>query len=249
MSVQPTLGRYNANTRRERECVHAQLGAAVATADVNVPLQLLPAHVSLIEYCLEPAAPLNVLSVLIIPHRAACVRLASKLSAHYWRLAFPLALQSNNDITVPPIGSPMGGPVTIRPHVKFTADTADQVQREALNQFHATAFTSYTELRPENPALLLVLRRRDEVWGVPTVGPTPNNPVTTESPQQMPLTMQLFTSPDYRLPLDPSAKVQSDRRIYAEVSQPVTQWFSGCCSFSQSFKKLFQENGSPRFQT
>ncbi len=29
--------------------------------------------------------------------------------------------------------------------------------------------------------------------------------------------MELFSSPDYRLPLDPSSKVQSDKRVYAEV--------------------------------
>lgn len=33
----------------------------------------------------------------------------------------------------------------------------------------------------------------------------------------MPLLMQLYASPDYRSPLDPKAKVQSDKRIYAEV--------------------------------
>lgn len=198
-------------------------------ADVTVPLQLLPAYVSVIEYCLEPAAPLNVLSVLMSPHRAACAGLPGKLSAHYSatrlsRCLFPFALQSNNYVTVPPMGLPLLGPVTIRPLVTLAADAADQVQREALHHLHATAFTSYTELRPENPALLLVLRGRDEVWGVATDGPTSNDPVTTEPPQQMPLTMQLFTSQDYRSPLEPSAKVQSDRRIYAEVSQPVSQW-------------------------
>ncbi|CDQ97582.1 unnamed protein product, partial [Oncorhynchus mykiss] len=30
--------------------------------------------------------------------------------------------------------------------------------------------------------------------------------------------MQLYTSPDYRSPLDPNTKVQSDKRIYAEIS-------------------------------
>ncbi|KAK7896577.1 hypothetical protein WMY93_021902 [Mugilogobius chulae] len=41
-------------------------------------------------------------------------------------------------------------------------------------------------------------------------------PVTT--PQLMPLMMQLYNSPDFRSPLDPNAKVQSNRRIYAEIS-------------------------------
>lgn len=41
--------------------------------------------------------------------------------------------------------------------------------------------------------------------------------MTTNPPHLMPLVMQLFTSPDFRLPLDLNAKVQSDKRIYAEV--------------------------------
>ncbi|XP_075899675.1 endoglin [Nelusetta ayraudi] len=113
---------------------------------------------------------------------------------------------SNNDVTFPPFGiSPE--PVTL------AADAADMVQREALGFFQDTAFTSYTELRPEDPALLLVLRARDEVGGAATVGP-----VTTAPSQPMPLMMQLYTSPDYRSLLDSNFKVQSDRRIYAEIS-------------------------------
>ncbi len=45
----------------------------------------------------------------------------------------------------------------------------------------------------------------------------PVSPSTTTASHQMPLLMQLYTSPDYRSPLDPNAKVQSDKRIYAEV--------------------------------
>lgn len=197
--------------------------AACPTGDVTVSLQLPPAHISVIEYCLGPAVPLNVLSVLVIPHRAACARLPGKLSAHYraTRLTltpFPLPLQSNNYVTIPPFG-----PITIQPGITFTADAADQVQLKAQGHFKTTAFTSYIELRPDVSALLLVIRRRDEVLGGAINSPTFTGPVTTEASQQMPLTMQLFTSPDYRSPLDPSTKVQSDRRIYAEVSKPVSQ--------------------------
>lgn len=41
-------------------------------------------------------------------------------------------------------------------------------------------------------------------------------PLTTTAPQ-MPLVMQLFTSPDYLSPLDLKTKVQIDKRIYAQV--------------------------------
>uniref|UniRef100_A0A3Q3KBG3 TGFBR3/Endoglin-like N-terminal domain-containing protein n=1 Tax=Monopterus albus TaxID=43700 RepID=A0A3Q3KBG3_MONAL len=43
-------------------------------------------------------------------------------------------------------------------------------------------------------------------------------PVTTNAPHSMPLSIHLYTSPDYRSPLDPHTKVQSDKRIYAEIS-------------------------------
>lgn len=31
------------------------------------------------------------------------------------------------------------------------------------------------------------------------------------------LEMKLYSSPDYKSPLDPSSKVQTDKRVYAEV--------------------------------
>lgn len=48
-------------------------------------------------------------------------------------------------------------------------------------------------------------------------GPEAVTPIAASDPHQMPLLMQLYNSPDYRSPLDPNAKVQSDKRIYAEV--------------------------------
>lgn len=51
---------------------------------------------------------------------------------------------------------------------------------------------------------------------VTETAPTETTP-SPPSPPQMPLIMQLYTSPDYRSPLDLNAKVQSDKRIYAEV--------------------------------
>ncbi len=44
----------------------------------------------------------------------------------------------------------------------------------------------------------------------------------TDAPHQMPLLMQLYTSPDFRSPLDANTKVQSDKRIYAEVRKSFT---------------------------
>ncbi|XP_023139547.2 endoglin [Amphiprion ocellaris] len=118
---------------------------------------------------------------------------------------------SNNDILLPAITH------RIPPSVTLRSDIAVDVQRKALDHFKVTTFTSYTEIRPEDSMILLVLRKKDNP-AVTEATPETVNPITTNSPHQMPLLMQLYTSPDYRSPLDPNTKVQSDKRIYAEIS-------------------------------
>ncbi|XP_057675756.1 endoglin [Corythoichthys intestinalis] len=116
---------------------------------------------------------------------------------------------SNNEVVLP------GMPPRIQPLFELRSDKAEVVQKKALEYFKADAFTSYTEMRPEGSQLLLVLGRDG-----PAVTETVTEAVklTTPEPHQMPLLMQLYTSPDYRSPLDPNTKVQSDKRIYAEIS-------------------------------
>lgn len=65
--------------------------------------------------------------------------------------------------------------------------------------------------------VLLVLGKKDNPTDIVTV-PAPVTPVTTNGTHPMPLLMQLYASPDYHCPLDPNTKVQSDKRIYAEIS-------------------------------
>ncbi|XP_077479003.1 endoglin [Stigmatopora argus] len=116
---------------------------------------------------------------------------------------------SNNEIVLPNMLP------RIQPLFELHSDKAEVVQKKALEYFKADAFTSYTEMRPDGSQLLLVLGRDG-----PAVTETVTEAVrlTTPEPHQMPLLMQLYTSPDYRLPLDPNTKVQSDKRIYAEIS-------------------------------
>ncbi|XP_034565738.1 endoglin isoform X2 [Notolabrus celidotus] len=115
---------------------------------------------------------------------------------------------SNNEIVLhmPPITT------VIQPMTILNSDNVEDVQRKALSVLKATTFTSYTELRPEYSTVLLVLGRKDSIAVPETVTPI------TNGPDQMPLMMQLYVSPDYRQPLDPNTKVQSDKRIYAEIS-------------------------------
>lgn len=118
---------------------------------------------------------------------------------------------SNNKILLPTFTH------TIQPSVTMNIDSAEDVQKMALDYYKASTFTSYTEIRPVESALSLGLRKQDS----PAVAePAPETvvPVTTTPSSQMPLLMQLYASPDYRSPLDPSTKVQSNKRIYAEIS-------------------------------
>lgn len=144
--------------------------------------------------------------------------------------------------------------VTLPPMLTLNNDSAESVQKAALNHFKASAFTSYTEVTPKDSAMLLVLGQKDKQAGeavpfflfffqlqlswscevctkqrqcfkvyffFPALEPkpsaTPAIPITTNAPDQMPLLMQLYTSPDYSPPLDPNSKVQTDKRIYAEA--------------------------------
>ncbi|XP_026152395.1 endoglin [Mastacembelus armatus] len=116
---------------------------------------------------------------------------------------------SNNDILLPTF--------KISPSFTLNSDNAQVVQRKALELFKASTFTSYTELRPEDARILLVLGKNNNPAATETL-PEPAIPFSTNPPHQMPLLMQLYTSPDYRSPLEPNAKVQSDKRIYAEIS-------------------------------
>ncbi|XP_029940535.1 endoglin isoform X2 [Salarias fasciatus] len=116
---------------------------------------------------------------------------------------------SNNDILLPAIMH------RIPPSFTLNSDNAEDVQKAALDHFKASTFTSYTEFRPKDGMSLLVLGKKDSVDETTAEPVAPNS---TSSSNQMPLLMQLYTSPDYLSPLDPNTKVQSDKRIYAEIS-------------------------------
>ncbi|XP_045922237.1 endoglin [Micropterus dolomieu] len=126
-----------------------------------------------------------------------------------WTILNPQHTQfgSNNNVLLSTL------PHTIESKLTVNSDNAEDVQRKALDYFKTNTFTSYTELRLEDSLVLLDFGKNDS----PAVQ-EPVIPITTNAPNQMPLLMQLYTSPDYRSPLDPNTKVQSDRRIYAEIS-------------------------------
>uniref|UniRef100_A0A667X4B9 TGFBR3/Endoglin-like N-terminal domain-containing protein n=1 Tax=Myripristis murdjan TaxID=586833 RepID=A0A667X4B9_9TELE len=121
------------------------------------------------------------------------------------------ALQSNNEITL------TGIPHRLPPSVTLHSDNAEDVQKKALEYFKVNTFTSYTEISLESSMVSLVLGKKDRASALETEQET-STTNSISAPHQMPLLMQLYTSPDYRFPLDPNTKVQSDKRIYAEIS-------------------------------
>uniref|UniRef100_A0AAQ4Q1E6 TGFBR3/Endoglin-like N-terminal domain-containing protein n=1 Tax=Gasterosteus aculeatus aculeatus TaxID=481459 RepID=A0AAQ4Q1E6_GASAC len=105
---------------------------------------------------------------------------------------------------------------TVGPSSTLESDNAEDVQRKALKDFNVTAFTSYTELASQRSRVQLVLGTKENPAAVKT-SPAPVT-TTTSTASPTPVLMQLHTSADYRSPLDPATKVQSDKRIYAEFS-------------------------------
>ncbi|KAF7667235.1 hypothetical protein LDENG_00070580 [Lucifuga dentata] len=116
---------------------------------------------------------------------------------------------SNNEILLTSITH------RLPPSLTLDSDSAEDVQKKALELFKASTFTSYSEIRLEGSMVSLVLGKKENPAVIGTEEPL--IPLTTATPY-MPLQMQLYTSPDYRSPLDPNTKVQSDKRIYAEIS-------------------------------
>ncbi|KAM9820636.1 endoglin [Neosynchiropus ocellatus] len=119
---------------------------------------------------------------------------------------------SNNEMLFPT------GLRSITPVITMNSSVAEDVQKKALDTFKVSTFTSYTEISPKASTVALVLALEKSPAGVTEEVPELAIPVTTNTPHQLPLLMQLYSSPDYRYPIDPNTKVQSDKRLYAEIS-------------------------------
>lgn len=54
---------------------------------------------------------------------------------------------------------------TLPPRITLNNDSAESVQKAALNYFKASTFTSYTEVTPEDSVMMLVLGQKDNQEG------------------------------------------------------------------------------------
>lgn len=131
----------------------------------------------------------------------------------FWKLG------SNNDIQLPLFP----GKIKSSKYTgSLSGDRAEDVQKMALEYFKVSYFTSYSEITLSAPSIFLVIGKQHNL---PESSPTPEVATpksmittTTNAPNHMPLTIQLYASPDYYLPLDPETRLQTNKRIYAEIS-------------------------------
>ncbi|XP_054896507.1 endoglin isoform X2 [Poeciliopsis prolifica] len=130
-----------------------------------------------------------------------------------------LKLGSNNDVQIQAFPKTLTLPKyngTVR------GDKADVVQKMALEYFKVNYFTSYSEITLDASTISLVIEKQHNL---PEIFPSVREemvksmiPKTTDAPNQMLLNIQLYTSPDYRFPLDPLTRLQTNKRIYALIS-------------------------------
>ncbi|KAK3526988.1 hypothetical protein QTP86_006125 [Hemibagrus guttatus] len=116
-----------------------------------------------------------------------------------------ISLKSNNAVYF--------GPFPVKPNV-ILSDKDTELWHKALGFFNATSISSYTKISLNSPAIHIRITARK------TAKVTERTEVkTTDSPTSH-ITMQLFTSPDYKEELL-CTKVETNKRIYAQVSSLV----------------------------
>uniref|UniRef100_A0A3P9PRD4 Transforming growth factor beta receptor type 3-like n=1 Tax=Poecilia reticulata TaxID=8081 RepID=A0A3P9PRD4_POERE len=130
-----------------------------------------------------------------------------------------LKLGSNNDVQIQAFENKVTLPKyngTVR------GDKAEVVQEMALEYFKVSYFTSYSEITLDASTISLVIEKQHNL---PERFPSVREEMaksmitkTTDAPNQMLLNIHLYTSPDYRFPLDPLTRLQTNKRIYALIS-------------------------------
>ncbi|XP_067296488.1 endoglin [Pseudorasbora parva] len=113
-----------------------------------------------------------------------------------------IKLVSNNGIILNNLSLPSE-------HKTEISDDVGDIRQKVKLFYKSSSISSYSEIRLNVSHIQLWIK--DNASGpaeLPTTAPTSSS-VNFE--------MQLFSSPDYRSPLDPSSKVQTDKRVYAEI--------------------------------
>ncbi|XP_060769415.1 endoglin [Neoarius graeffei] len=98
--------------------------------------------------------------------------------------------------------------LTVNPK-KILSDSDTELQNQALAFFKSKLISSYTKIYLKSPRIMIKIGKRQ-----PTAVTDVNK--STEPPTSY-TRMQLFTSPDYTVEIDPNTKVQTNKRIYAQI--------------------------------
>ncbi|KAB5522272.1 hypothetical protein PHYPO_G00157650 [Pangasianodon hypophthalmus] len=91
------------------------------------------------------------------------------------------------------------------------SDSDTELKSQACSYFKNKSISSYTKIQLNGPMIMIRIGKREHTKVAERV-----EVKTTESPPSF-TWMQLFTSPEYTVELDPSTKVQTNKKIYAQV--------------------------------
>ncbi|XP_051545448.1 endoglin-like isoform X2 [Myxocyprinus asiaticus] len=97
------------------------------------------------------------------------------------------------------------------------SDDAADIMQKVFSYFNSRSVTSYSEIRLNISAVHLRIGSNMS-HADPSIVSEIEDTTSAPSSSSVPIQMQLFLSPDYKSPLDPSSKVYSDKMVYAEIS-------------------------------
>ncbi|TRY97856.1 hypothetical protein DNTS_026748 [Danionella cerebrum] len=104
---------------------------------------------------------------------------------------------------------------------KTISDEAGEIKQMVFSYFNSSLISSYSEIRPNSPNINVWITDKSTSAKAEIDQSTPSPSSSSSSGSSsfaVPMEMHFFSSPDYKFPLDPSSKVQSDKRLYAEIS-------------------------------
>ncbi|KAL7838029.1 hypothetical protein AOLI_G00264330 [Acnodon oligacanthus] len=123
-----------------------------------------------------------------------------------WKITAKDAVLLSNNLVL--INSMKAGPM------RNISDDASEIKQQAFAYYNGTSISSYTEIHFNSPAIEVKIGLREQ----PPVTDSPPMKSTTESSGMY---MELFNSSDYASSMAPSTQVQTNRKIYAQISSHV----------------------------
>ncbi|XP_056314849.1 endoglin [Danio aesculapii] len=122
-----------------------------------------------------------------------------------------MGILSNNQIHV--------NSFPVSPRIAISDNPTDITQK-ALSYFSSISISSYSEIHLNVTHVEVWITDKSSLAAPAEVEKTTPAPT---SPPPFPVQMQLFSSPDFTTPIDNNSRVQSDKRVYAEISSQMFQ--------------------------